>query len=622
MSTSTPETHEFQAEVKQVLDIVVHSLYTDKEIFLRELISNASDATEKLRHVRLTEKDVLDDNLDLEINITGDDQAGTITIQDFGIGMTHDELIENLGTIAHSGSKAFLKALAEGGEKNENLIGQFGVGFYSVFMVADKVDVYSRSWGKDSEGWRWTSDGSGSYEMELTEGLRRGTKIVAHLKEEYKDFSKAETIKGIIRKYSAFVAFPVQVDGEKVNTVEAIWLKNKSEVKKDEYQEFYKFQAHAFDEPRFWLHFNSDAPITINALLFVPTDNPEKWGMGKVDPGVALHCRKILIDSSPKNLLPDWLRFVKGVVDSADIPLNISRESMQDSALINKIRGVLTKRFIKDLENKAKRKPEDYESFWKAFNPFIKEGVTTDWENREALAKLLRFESSMTEAGKLTNLDEYLTRAKEEQKEIYFLFGPNRKAIESGPYLEAFKARDIEVIFVYEPVDEFVMSNLGTFQEKQLVSADNKDIELPDLDDPSKGRPLAKDKLESLTKWIKATLGDKVGDVSASERLVDSPAIVLNADKFMTAQMRKIMEQLGDEAGTMPPGEAVAFQINPRHKLVRTLYNLTQENAKQAELFLHTMFDNTLMAAGMLDDPKDMINRVYSLLDQIGTKKE
>lgn len=615
MTAKAPEKHEFQAEVKQVLDIVVHSLYTDKEIFLRELISNASDATEKLRHFQLTEKEVFDDGLDLKIDIQGDEKAGTISIQDFGIGMTHDELIENLGTIAHSGSKAFLQALAEGGEKNENLIGQFGVGFYSVFMVADKVEVYSRSYHPDGKGWKWTSDGSGAYEMQSEEGLRRGTKIIATLKEEYKEFTKADQIKGIINRYSSFVPVPIFVDDEKVNTVDAVWLKNKSEVKDDEYKEFYKFQANAFDEPRFWLHFNADAPIAINALLFCPEENPEKWGFGKTDPGVSLHCRKVLIDSSPKNLLPDWLRFLRGVVDSPDLPLNISRESMQDSALIIKLRGLLTKRFIRHLENMAKRKPEKYEEFWKTFQHFIKEGVSSDFENRESLSALLRFESSMTEPGELTSFEDYLERAKEEQKEIYFIFGNNRKAIESGPYLEAFKARGIEVLYLTEPVDEFVMNHVGTYKEKPILSADNKDIELPDIEDPSKGRPLAKEKLNTLLEWMKEKLGDRVSEVTSSERLVESPAIVLNADRMMTAQMRRIMESMGE--GGLGPATAVAFQINPKHKLIRNLYELSQNDAKRGELVLETLFENCLMAAGLLDDPKDMVNRIYELLDKV-----
>ena len=467
-TTPAPERHEFQAEVKQVLDIVVHSLYTDKEIFVRELVSNASDATEKLRHNQVAQKDtdIFDADLDLEIQVTSDEEAGEITIRDFGIGMTRDELIENLGTIAHSGSKAFLTALKESGERNDNLIGQFGVGFYSVFMVADSVKVYTRTWETKGEGYCWSSDGSGAYEIEQVEGARRGTRIVISLKDDYKDFAKKDRIEEIIKKYSAFVQFPVLVDGEKLNTIGAIWLKSKSDVSEEEYKEFYKFQAKAFDEPRFWLHFNADAPLEINTVLYAPTENMEGFGFGRMEPGVGLYCRKVLIDNEPKNLLPDWLRFVRGVVDSADLPLNISRESMQDSTLIQKLNKVITKRFLKTLEEKAKKEPEVYNDFWSSFGLFLKEGVTTDFTHRDQLLKLLRYESSYTEEGTNTSLSDYLSRAPEGQKEIYYLFGPSRAAIESGPYIEAFKARKIEVLYLYEPIDEFVMNHARAFEEK------------------------------------------------------------------------------------------------------------------------------------------------------------
>jgi len=330
MSTHTPQKYEFQAEISQLLDIVTHSLYTQKEIFIRELVSNASDALEKLRHTQLTEKDIFDDQLTLEINVTTDDKAKTITIQDFGIGMTRAELVENLGTIAHSGSKAFLKALGEGGAKNSNLIGQFGVGFYAAFMVAKSVKVYSRSWKKDEPGHVWTSDGSGSYEIEESEGDRRGTKIVITLKDDAADFATDWKAKEILERYSAFVSFPINLNGKHVNTIQALWLRNKNEIKDEEYTAFYKFQAHAFDEPRYRLHFSADAPLAINALLFVPKENTEKLGFARLEPSVSLYCRKVMIDAKPKHLLPEWLRFLKGVVDSEDLPLNISRETMQD----------------------------------------------------------------------------------------------------------------------------------------------------------------------------------------------------------------------------------------------------------------------------------------------------
>src|SRR5277367_7108935 len=358
MSESAPQTFEFQAEIKQLLDIVIHSLYTEKEIFVRELVSNASDALEKERHLALTEKAIYDDKLELEINITTDDKAKTFTIQDFGVGMTRAELVENLGTIAHSGSKAFLKALGEGDKKAAGLIGQFGVGFYSAFMVAKSVKVYTHSWRESEPSLVWTSDGAGSYAIEEGTGERRGSKVVVELKDECSEFSEDRMIRDILERYSSFVSVPINLNGKRINTVQALWLRGKNEIKDEEYTEFYKFQAHAFDEPRLRLHFSADAPLAINALLFVPKENTEKLGMSRLEPAVSLYCRKVLIDAAPKDLLPEFLRFLKGVVDSEDIPLNISRETMQDRSLIEKINKVITKRFLKFLEEEAKNRPE------------------------------------------------------------------------------------------------------------------------------------------------------------------------------------------------------------------------------------------------------------------------
>lgn len=624
MSTQTAERHEFQAEVKQVLDIVVHSLYTDKEIFIRELISNASDATEKLRHTQITEKEVFDDDLDLEIQITTDEEAGTITIRDFGIGMTRDELIENLGTIAHSGSKAFLKALKESGERNENLIGQFGVGFYSVFMVAKSVEVYTRSWKPEGEAFCWSSEGDGAYEIESVEGERRGTRIVIKLKDEHKDFAKKTTLEGIIKRYSSFIQFPVKIDGEEFKTVQALWLKSKNEITEDEYKEFYKFQANAFDEPQFWLHFAADAPLAINTLLFVPKENTESFGFGRMEPGVALYCRKVLIDSQPKSLLPDWLRFLRGVVDSADLPLNISRESMQDSALIQKLNQVITKRFIKTLEEKARKEPESYNDFWKSFGFFIKEGVTTDFNHRDQLLNLLRFESSYTEDGKTTSLSDYLSRAPEAQKEIYYLSGSSRKAVESGPYLEAFKSRNIEVLYLYEPIDEFVMNHARAFQEKNFVSADSDEIDLNAISDDSSSKEEALDKelTDTLCTFIKEKLSDQVSEVSSSERLVDSPAMIVNSDKMMTSQMRRMMKAMQKNSGNdMPEAEPpVKLQINPRHSLIKNLAELKDSNQELVGMISEQILDNARIAAGLLEDPSTMVQRSYKIMEQLSSK--
>ncbi|MFN7141823.1 MAG: molecular chaperone HtpG, partial [Limisphaerales bacterium] len=361
---SKTETHHFQAEIQQLLNIVIHSLYTDKEIFVRELISNAADACEKLRFQQTSGKPIHQSDLAPLIAITTDEAAGTITIADSGIGMTHGELVENLGTIAHSGTKAFLKQLAEDKKPDLSLIGQFGVGFYSAFMVATKVTVLSRSFVPDEEGWQWTSEGMGGYELTPAADVQRGTKITLELKDDAREFAKESTIEQIIKRYSSFVPFPIELNGKRLNTVQAIWARSKNEIKEEEYNEFYTFVGHDHDKPLFRLHFSADAPLTIQALLFVPQRNFESMGMGRIDSEVNLYCRKVLIQAKAKGLFPDWLRFLKGVVDSEDLPLNISRETMQDTSLMQKLNKVLTGRFLKFLDEQSEKDPEAYEKFY------------------------------------------------------------------------------------------------------------------------------------------------------------------------------------------------------------------------------------------------------------------
>ena len=611
--SATPQKFEFQAEIKQLLDIVVHSLYTEKEIFIRELVSNASDALEKLRHTQLTEKEIFDDTLTLEINISTDDKAKTITIQDFGIGMTRAELVENLGTIAHSGSKAFLKALGEGAAKNTNLIGQFGVGFYSAFMVAKSVKVYTHSWRASEPGHVWTSDGSGTYEIEESDGQRRGTKIVIELKDDCAEFSQEWKVKEILERYSAFVSFPINLNGKRINTVQALWLRGKNEIKDEEYTEFYKFQSHAIDEPRLRLHFSADAPLAINALLFVPKENTEKLGLARLEPGVALYCRKVLIDAKPKDILPEWLRFLKGVVDSEDLPLNISRETMQDKSLIEKLNKFITKRFLKFLDEEAKNRPDAYNEFYAEFGPFLKEGAALDWTHKEQLTKLLRFESSRTEKGKTTSLADYVSRMGTDQKEIYYLMGPNRASIENGPYLEGFKARNLEVLFCYEPVDEYVMNNVREFDGKKLAAADHADVKLSDLPKPEGA--LSEDDTKKLTAWLKETLGDRVAEVKASERLVDSPILALNADKMMSPHMRRLMKAMNKEGADTPL--RVNLEINPRHTIMKRLFESHTAQPEKAKLVAEQLLDNALISAGLLDDATAMVARLNKLLETV-----
>lgn len=602
---------EFQAEVKQLLNIVIHSLYTDREIFLRELISNASDALEKLRYEKLTHKEIADGDLPLEISIEVDDKEHTLTITDTGIGMTKDELVENLGTIAHSGSKAFLKYLAETDKKDVNVIGQFGVGFYSAFMVADKVTVATRAFHPEAAGSIWSSEGTGSYSIGEAEQLKRGTKITLNLKEDAQEFAKPEVIKRIIKQYSGFVPFPILVNGERVNTVQAIWTKNKNEVSEEEYNEFYKYVANAYDEPLLRLHFAVDAPINVNALLYVPKENIERYGFGRLEPGVNLYCKKVLIQHQAKDILPEWLRFVRGAVDSEELPLNISRETMQDSALMAKLRKVITGRFLKFLNEQAKSEPEKYKEFWTNFGMFIKEGAATDFTHRKELVKLLRFSSSWAEEGQLVSLKDYLERMQEEQKEIYFINGPTKEAIEASPYLEAFRGRDIEVLYTQEAVDDYILSQVGEYEGKKIVSIDQANLEIPEHEQPE-GEALAGEQLESLIKWLKEVLGDKVSEVKESKRLSDSPVLVLNPDD-MTGSLQRMMQMMNKDLNSIGPK---VLEINPYHPIIKQLAVLSQQNDPFAKVAVEQLFDNALISAGLIVDPRNIVQRMNLILEK------
>ena len=612
---SKTETHHFQAEIQQLLNIVIHSLYTDKEIFVRELISNAADACEKLRFNQSSGQAIHQSEIAPAITIATDDKAGTITITDTGLGMTHGELVENLGTIAHSGTKAFLKQLAEEKKPDVGLIGQFGVGFYSAFMVAKKVTVLSRSFAPEEQGWQWTSEGMGGYELAPAADLPRGTKIMLELKDDAKDFAQESTVERIIQRYSSFVPFPIELNTKRLNTVQAIWARSKNEIKEEEYNEFYTFVGHDHDKPLFRLHFSADAPLAIQALLFVPQRNFESMGMGRIDSEVNLYCRKVLIQAKAKGLFPEWLRFLKGVVDSEDLPLNISRETMQDTSLMQKLNKVLTGRFLKFLDEQSEKEAEAYEKFYTEYQRFIKEGVVTDFAHKDALGKLLRFESSSLDKGKLTSLADYVKRMSSEQKEIYCLLAPNRAAAEASPYFEVFKERKFEVLFLYDPWDEFVMEHLREFDSKALKLAEKADLTLS----AKKDGALSEDAAKALALWLKESLADKVGEVRVSQRLVESPAVVVDADKFMTASMRRIMKAMKQDADTVAPMKH-DLEINPAHPIMSRLDAIRQKDAPLAASVAEQVLDNARVAAGLLEDPRTMLNRLNQLLEQVLTK--
>jgi len=606
------EKHQFQAEIAQLLDIVIHSLYTDKEIFVRELISNAADATEKLKFLQTSGNAIFQPDAPLSIQVATDEAAKTITFTDAGLGMTHGELIENLGTIAHSGSRAFLQQLKEN-KGDASLIGQFGVGFYAAFMVADRVSVYSRSYLPDEQGWKWESDGKTGYEIEPAGDLPRGTKIVLHLKDE--EYAKGPRIEEIIKRYSNFVQFPIELNGSVVNTIQAIWTRSKSEITEEEYEQFYKYIGHDSEAPQYRLHFNADAPLAIRSLLFVPQRSIEKFGMARSESEVHLYCRKVLIDAKPKGLFPEWLRFLRGVVDSEDLPLNISRETMQDSALIQKLNKVITGRFLKFLDEEAKADAEKYSKFFAEHGHCLKEGVVTDYENRNALAKLLRFESSFTEKGKETSLADYVTRMPEEQKEIYFILAPNREAAEASPHFEVFREKKYEALFLYDPRDEFVMDHLREFEGKPVRAGEKADLS---LDQPAGA--LGEEEAKNLAAFIKETLGERVNEVRPSRRLVGSPALAVESDKFMTSSMRRMLKAMSREGG---PGleSKPDLEINPNHPMVAQLEKIRHSDAALAGKVAEQVYDNARIAAGLLEDPREMLSRMNELLEQLLVKK-
>lgn len=607
MSTTDIEQVEFQAEVREILDIVIHSLYTDREIFIRELISNASDALEKMRLKQLSEGEVFEPDLPLEINIAIDETARTITISDNGIGMTRGELTKNLGTIAHSGTKAFLQAMKESGGGGADVIGQFGVGFYSSFMVAERVEVFTHSWQGEEESLKWESDGGG-YTIEAVPGQHRGCRVVVHLKEDLGEYTRKEKVQQIIERYSNFVGFPVNLNGERINTIEAVWLKSKSDVDAEEYKAFYQFVAHAMDEPRYTMHFSADAPLAINALLFVPGENAERFGMGPQPAGVALYCRKILIDQHPEGLLPEWLRFLRGVIDSEDLPLNISRDSMQDSALVRKLNAVLTKRFVKFLTKQAKDDSAAYLEFYNRFGRFLKEGIVASYEHQEALAGLLRFQSTMVDGETLTSLDEYVDRMKEGQEEIYYLVGDSKANLEKGPFVEGFQARGMEVALFVDSVDDYVLQALREFKGKKLVSADRAGIELDEL--PSEGESLSEDETADLVEWLNKILTDRVERVDAGKRLVSHPVVALIPQDAPNAQMRAMMEAMGQEA----PELKARLEVNPRHSLVKQLQALRTGQADLAAAVARQLADNALLAAGLGTNTSDAADGMNKLL--------
>ncbi|MGF6163501.1 molecular chaperone HtpG [Pseudomonas sp. 2725] len=632
MSVETQkETLGFQTEVKQLLHLMIHSLYSNKEIFLRELISNASDAVDKLRFEALAKPELLEGGAELKIRVSFDKDAKTVTLEDNGIGMSREDAITHLGTIAKSGTADFMKHLTGDQKKDSHLIGQFGVGFYSAFIVADKVDVFSRRAGSPaSEGVHWSSKGEGDFEVATVDKAERGTRIVLHLKSGEDEFADGWRLRNIIKKYSDHIALPIElpkevaaaegeeqpaVEWETVNRASALWTRPRTEIKDEEYQEFYKHIAHDFENPLSWSHNKVEGKLEYSSLLYVPTRAPFDLYQREAPKGLKLYVQRVFVMDQAESFLPLYLRFIKGVVDSNDLSLNVSREILQKDPIIDSMKSALTKRVLDMLEKLAKNEPEQYKGFWKNFGQVIKEGPAEDFANKEKIAGLLRFASTHGDDGEqVVGLAEYLARAKEGQDKIYYLTGETYAQVKNSPHLEVFRKKGIEVLLLTDRIDEWLMSYLSDFDGKSFVDVARGDLDLGNLDseeDKKAAEEVAKAK-EGLVERLKTALGESVAEVRVSHRLTDSPAILAIGEQDLGLQMRQILEASGQKV----PDSKPIFEFNPAHPLIEKLDN-EQSDERFGDLS-HILFDQAALAAGdSLKDPAAYVRRLNKLLVEL-----
>jgi molecular chaperone HtpG len=617
-----PETRTFQAEVSRLLDIVAHSLYSQKEIFLRELISNASDACDRLRYLALTQPALIADDPELAVTLTPDKKANTLTVADNGIGMSHDELIENLGTIAQSGTANFVKSLSGDSKKDMALIGQFGVGFYSAFMVAKRVEVVSKKAG-ETEAWRWSSDGKGEFTVEPAERAGRGTTITLFLNDDEKDFVEDYRIRGVVTTYSDHIALPIRlvVDDktEIVNAASALWQRPKSEITAEQYKKFYQDVGHQFDDPWLTIHAKAEGTLEYTSLLFVPSTKPFDLFDVERKTKIKLYVRRVYITDDAPGLLPPYLRFLKGVVDSEDLPLNISREMLQHNPMLARMKTQLVKRVISEIGKKAAAEPGEYVKFWEALGVVLKEGIYEDYENRELLLPLVRFHTTALE--ELTSFDDYVARMKPGQKAIYFITGDKIDALQKSPQLEGFRAKDVEVMLLTDPVDEFWLPSLGEYQKHEFQSVtrgapDLDKIETPERKSEAEKTDEPKTDLSSLIALFKLTLGDAIRDVRPSERLTES-AVCLVADREdMDLHMERLLRQHNRTVG----GDMKRIlELNPKHKLIARLAVLAGRDGAADELedMAWLLFDQARLLEGeSLPDPAAFALRLSAALEK------
>ncbi|AGE25147.1 MULTISPECIES: molecular chaperone HtpG [Pseudomonas] len=632
MSVETQkETLGFQTEVKQLLHLMIHSLYSNKEIFLRELISNASDAVDKLRFEALSKPELLEGGAELKIRVSYDKDAKTVTLEDNGIGMSRDDAITHLGTIAKSGTADFMKNLSGDQKKDSHLIGQFGVGFYSAFIVADKVEVFSRRAGlAASEGVHWASKGEGEFEIATIDKADRGTRIVLHLKSGEDEFADGWRLRNIIKKYSDHIALPIELpkeqtaaegeekpaeEWETVNRASALWTRPRTEIKDEEYQEFYKHIGHDYENPLSWSHNKVEGKLEYSSLLYVPARAPFDLYQREAPKGLKLYVQRVFVMDQAESFLPLYLRFIKGVVDSNDLSLNVSREILQKDPIIDSMKSALTKRVLDMLEKLAKNEPEQYKGFWKNFGQVMKEGPAEDFANKEKIAGLLRFASTQGEDGEqIVSLADYLARAKEGQDKIYYLTGETYAQVKNSPHLEVFRKKGIEVLLLTDRIDEWLMSYLTEFDGKSFVDVARGDLDLGNLDseeEKKEAEEVAKSK-EGLVERIKASLGEAVSEVRVSHRLTDSPAILAIGEQDLGMQMRQILEASGQKV----PDSKPIFEFNPAHPLIEKLDG--EQSEERFGDLSHILFDQAALAAGdSLKDPAAYVRRLNKLLVEL-----
>lgn len=619
------ETLEFQTEVRQLLHLMIHSLYSNKEIFLRELISNASDACDKLRFEALADDALYEDDSTLKIRVQFDREARTVTVSDNGIGMSRGEVVDNLGTIARSGTRQFFESLTGDQAKDSRLIGQFGVGFYSAFIVADKVTVLTRRAGLGHEhGVRWESDGQGSYSLETVDVAPRGTQVILHLREGEDDFLDAFRLRSIIRKYSDHISLPIEMpktgqdetgEFETVNSASALWARAKKDIGDEEYKAFYKHVAHDFEDPLVWTHNRVEGNQSYTSLLYIPQRAPfDLWDRDSRH-GIKLYVRRVFIMDDAEQLMPQYLRFVRGVIDSDDLPLNVSREILQHNKLIDGMRSASVKKVLGLLEELAEKEPERYATFWKEFGRVLKEGPAEDYANRERIAKLLRFASTREDsAEQKVSLDEYIGRMVEGQDKIYYITADSDAAARKSPHLEVFRKRGIEVLLLWDRVDEWLMSHLTEYAGKTLVSVAKGDLDLGTLGAAEDQAALkqVETELKPLLERMQSALGDKVKEVRFSQRLTDSPACLVMGEHDMAVHLQRVLRQAGHEIPSTKP----VLEINPQHALIRRLE--AEQDQQRFGDWSHVLFDQAMLAeGGQLDDPAGFVGRLNGLLMQL-----